>query len=66
MFQKSFMEMTVADYDSCPHESNGAESHNRISDSRNSNFEATLEHYYRVDKDVAFDQLAASMGVSTG
>ena len=42
MFQKSFMEMTEADYDFLPHDSNAAESHNKLSDSRTSNFEATF------------------------
>ena len=67
MFVKCLKEMTAADYAACPMiDSNAAESHNKKSNSNTSNLVATLEHYCVVDKNSAYNQLAASMGAQTG
>ena len=66
MFQKSLKDMTDADYSICPPDSNAVESHNKKSNSHTSNLVATLEHYLVVDKNSAYDHLAASQGPATG
>ncbi len=59
--------MTDADWEICPRTTNAVEAHNKISNSSHSSLLiVNLENWYRIDKNVCYDTIAAAAGVPVG